>query len=105
MIGDILIKKEFISFQKELQKIRVHEKLIVIVLIIITDLLGNKGANLCEMYRLGLPVPPGFIITAETCLDFFDQKRESSNLAQTLINQYNIINVHIIIIKFINYCY
>lgn len=28
-------------------------------------LLGNKGANLCEMFRLGLPVPPGFIITTE----------------------------------------
>ncbi|HCT76395.1 MAG TPA: pyruvate, phosphate dikinase [Micromonosporaceae bacterium] len=31
------------------------------------DLLGGKGANLCEMVRLGLPVPPGFIITTEAC--------------------------------------
>eukprot|EP01063_Lacrimia_lanifica_P015661 TRINITY_DN2234_c2_g1_i1.p1 TRINITY_DN2234_c2_g1~~TRINITY_DN2234_c2_g1_i1.p1 ORF type:complete len:917 (+),score=420.73 TRINITY_DN2234_c2_g1_i1:62-2812(+) len=30
-------------------------------------LLGGKGANLCEMTRLGLPVPPGFVITTETC--------------------------------------
>ena len=27
------------------------------------DMLGIKGANLCEMYHLGLPVPPGFVIT------------------------------------------
>jgi pyruvate,orthophosphate dikinase len=38
------------------------------------ELLGNKGANLCEMSRLGLPVPPGFVITTTTCLDFFEAK-------------------------------
>ena len=32
------------------------------------DLLGNKGANLCEMTSLGMPVPFGFIITAQTHL-------------------------------------
>jgi pyruvate,orthophosphate dikinase len=31
------------------------------------DLLGGKGANLCEMARLNLPVPPGFVITTEAC--------------------------------------
>jgi len=31
------------------------------------DLLGGKGANLAEMTRMGLPVPPGFIITTEAC--------------------------------------
>ena len=31
------------------------------------DLLGGKGANLCEMASLGLPVPPGFVITTATC--------------------------------------
>ena len=31
------------------------------------DLLGGKGANLAEMTNLGLPVPPGFTITTETC--------------------------------------
>jgi pyruvate,orthophosphate dikinase len=31
------------------------------------DLLGGKGANLSEMTRLGLPVPPGFVITTEAC--------------------------------------
>ncbi len=31
------------------------------------DLLGGKGANLAEMTRMGLPVPPGFTITTEAC--------------------------------------
>ena len=36
------------------------------------DLLGGKGANLCEMARLGLPVPPGFIIITEACRDYYE---------------------------------
>jgi len=35
------------------------------------DLLGGKGANLAEMASLGLPVPPGFTITTECCVDYF----------------------------------
>src|SRR5689334_25179667 len=31
------------------------------------DLLGGKGANLAEMTRLGLPVPPGFTVTTQAC--------------------------------------
>jgi len=34
------------------------------------DLLGGKGANLAEMTNIGLPVPPGVIITTEACKDF-----------------------------------
>ena len=34
------------------------------------DLLGGKGANLAEMTNLGLPVPPGFIITTEACREY-----------------------------------
>lgn len=34
------------------------------------SLLGGKGANLAEMTRIGLPVPPGFTITAEACNDY-----------------------------------
>ncbi|MCW2615714.1 MAG: pyruvate phosphate dikinase [Frankiales bacterium] len=34
------------------------------------DLLGGKGANLAEMTNLGLPVPPGFVITTEACRAF-----------------------------------
>ncbi len=35
------------------------------------DLLGGKGANLAEMTRLGLPVPPGFTITTDACRTYF----------------------------------
>jgi len=35
-------------------------------------LLGGKGANLCEMTQIGLNVPPGFVITTETCLTYLD---------------------------------
>jgi pyruvate, orthophosphate dikinase len=34
------------------------------------DLLGGKGANLAEMARIGLPVPPGFIVTTAACRSF-----------------------------------
>ena len=34
------------------------------------DLLGGKGANLAEMTNLGLPVPPGFVITTEACTTY-----------------------------------
>lgn len=37
-----------------------------------SDLLGGKGANLAEMTRLGLPVPPGFTITTEACREFLN---------------------------------
>jgi pyruvate,orthophosphate dikinase len=39
------------------------------------NLLGGKGAGLAEMTRAGLPVPPGFTITTEACLAFYDQGR------------------------------
>jgi len=35
-------------------------------------LLGGKGAGLCEMTQIGLPVPPGFVITTQACLEYFD---------------------------------
>jgi pyruvate,orthophosphate dikinase len=38
-------------------------------------LLGGKGANLAEMSRIGLPVPPGFTITTEVCTYFYANKR------------------------------
>ena len=38
-------------------------------------LLGGKGANLHEMTRIGLPVPPGFTITTEVCSYFYDHSR------------------------------
>jgi pyruvate,orthophosphate dikinase len=47
------------------------------------DLLGGKGANLCEMTNLGLPVPFGFVITTPTCRDFF----EAGNKLPSLLEQ------------------
>jgi pyruvate,orthophosphate dikinase len=35
-------------------------------------LLGGKGAGLCEMTQIGLPVPPGFVISTQACLQFFE---------------------------------
>ena len=39
------------------------------------DLLGGKGANLAEMSRLGLRVPPGFTISTEVCAAYYDLGR------------------------------
>ena len=38
-------------------------------------LLGGKGANLAEMAKLGLPVPPGFTLTTEVCTEFYKNNR------------------------------
>ncbi len=43
------------------------------------DLLGGKGANLAEMTRIGLPVPPGMTITTEACKDYYDQGGDLSS--------------------------
>jgi pyruvate,orthophosphate dikinase len=45
------------------------------------DLLGGKGANLAEMTKIGLPVPPGFTITTEACQAFLASGREPAALA------------------------
>jgi len=39
-------------------------------------LLGNKGAQLCEMTAKGLPVPPGFTITTEACNQFYSEGKK-----------------------------
>ncbi|HEY4993819.1 MAG TPA: pyruvate, phosphate dikinase [Nakamurella sp.] len=44
------------------------------------DLLGGKGANLAEMTRLGLPVPPGFTITTEACREYLALGAEPGSL-------------------------
>ena len=46
------------------------------------ELLGGKGANLCEMTNLGLPVPFGFIITTPTCREFFEGGNQLPNLLE-----------------------
>ncbi|MGA2070201.1 MAG: pyruvate, phosphate dikinase [Sedimentisphaerales bacterium] len=40
------------------------------------NLLGGKGANLAEMAKLGVPVPPGFTITTEVCTYFYQNKKK-----------------------------
>ena len=40
------------------------------------NLLGGKGANLCEMVQLGLPVPGGFIVTTEACNKYYDDGKK-----------------------------
>jgi pyruvate,orthophosphate dikinase len=47
------------------------------------ELLGGKGANLCEMTSMGLPVPFGFTITTTTCLEFF----QAGNKLPSLLEQ------------------
>ncbi len=44
------------------------------------ELLGGKGANLAEMSNLGIPVPPGFTITAEVCTYYTQHRRYPPNL-------------------------
>jgi pyruvate,orthophosphate dikinase len=45
-----------------------------------SDLLGGKGANLAEMTRMGLPVPPGFTITTKACQEFLTTGKIPSTL-------------------------
>lgn len=40
------------------------------------ELLGGKGANLAEMTNLGLPIPPGFTITTETCDEYYKSNKK-----------------------------
>ena len=48
------------------------------------NFLGGKGANLSEMGRMGLPVPPGFTISTEVCKIFYKDKKK---LSKKIINQ------------------
>src|SRR6478609_9697302 len=41
----------------------------------VRGLLGGKGANLAEMTRLGIPVPPGFTVTTQACLRYLDSDK------------------------------
>jgi pyruvate,orthophosphate dikinase len=51
------------------------------------DLLGGKGANLCEMTKLGLPVPYGFVVTTPTCRVFLEL---GNKLPKTLESEYKV---------------
>ena len=42
------------------------------------NLLGGKGANLAEMSRIGIPVPPGYTITTEACNDYYKKGKKAT---------------------------
>src|SRR4051794_6805609 len=50
-------------------------------------LLGGKGANLAEMTRIGLPVPPGFTISTEVCTYFYAHNRSYPSAMQTQVEE------------------
>ena len=56
------------------------------------NLLGGKGANLAEMANLGLPVPPGFTVSTECCVDYF---RNGNRLPEGVENEINTALKHI----------
>ena len=39
------------------------------------NLLGGKGANLAEMTHMGLPIPQGFIVSTDACVDYYDKEK------------------------------
>jgi phosphoenolpyruvate synthase/pyruvate phosphate dikinase len=49
-----------------------------------SDLLGGKGANLAEMVKIGLPVPPGFTITTKACQEFLKSGHSPATLPAEL---------------------
>ena len=56
------------------------------------NILGGKGANLSEMGRIGLPVPPGFIITTSVCELFYKNKKKlNSKIISQIKSQLQII--------------
>ena len=46
----------------------------------VRSLLGGKGANLGEMTRIGVPVPPGFTVTTDACLAYLDAGAKAAML-------------------------
>ena len=51
------------------------------------ELLGGKGANLAEMTRIGLPVPPGFTISTEVCTYYYANKRTYPKVLQAQMEE------------------
>ncbi len=51
------------------------------------DLLGGKGANLAEMCKIGIPVPPGFTITTEVCAAYYDHGKKIPEAAIPQIDE------------------
>jgi len=51
------------------------------------NLLGGKGANLCEMTQIGINVPPGFVITTQACLDYLQNNELPDGLMVSVEDQ------------------
>ena len=51
------------------------------------ELLGGKGANLAEMAKIGLPVPPGFTITTDVCTYFYANKKSYPKVLDSQIRE------------------
>ena len=49
------------------------------------ELLGGKGANLAEMTNLGLPIPQGFTITTESCIEYYENGETVSDTVKSQI--------------------
>ena len=71
------MKKLIFNFKsKQAKKLKNHK-----------NILGGKGANLAEMGRLGLPVPPGFTISTEACHLFYQNKKKLNSKIIKEINK------------------
>jgi pyruvate,orthophosphate dikinase len=53
------------------------------------DVLGGKGANIAEMCKLGLPVPPGFTLATSLCSDYLKTKSLSASLKKKHQKKHN----------------
>ena len=60
------------------------------------EFLGGKGANLSEMGRMGLPVPPGFTISTKVCEIFYKNKKKlNSKLISQIKKELKIIETEV----------
>ncbi len=58
------------------------------------SLLGGKGANLSEMTKIGLPVPPGFIVTTEACNQYYKQDSQLwAELKEEILRELKVLEV------------
>ena len=59
----------------------------------VRSLLGGKGANLAEMARIGVPVPPGFTITTEACIAYQDEKKFPEGMWEQALHALSVIEM------------
>jgi pyruvate,orthophosphate dikinase len=71
------VEKLIFNFKSSFSKTKLNPK----------HILGGKGANLAEMERLGLPVPPGFTISTKVCDLFYKNKKKLPKILTSLIKK------------------